>query len=349
MQTHQHEGREKSRAERFFEVAHSTGLIRAGRFLWPKSLTILNYHRVDRRPDQPGSDTFKPNISATLEGFNEQMEYISRWFNVASLRDVIQWLDGQRNLPPHAALITFDDGYLDNYTVAFPILQKFNFPAVIFLTTGHIEKEAPLYWDLVAYCFYHTQRTEVDAPDGKKRHWENQNQLDSTVREWTEALKTLPDAEKQKWLTSLPDRLEVSVPHGFFRRLMMSWDQIREMAGKGIEFGAHTVTHPILTRISLEQAREEIQGSKSEIERQLGQSIHSFAYPNGMSTDFNADIQALVRNAGFKAAFTLIDGPTSQREVKANPFTIRRIFISHRHSLPRFAALVSGFNRFRLS
>jgi peptidoglycan/xylan/chitin deacetylase (PgdA/CDA1 family) len=348
MQAQSIEGHKKSKAERLFEIANETGLIRSGRFLWSKSLTVLNYHRVDRRPDYPGSDTFKPNISATPEDFARQMEYISRWFHVVSLRQVIDWLDdARRSLPPHAALITFDDGYLDNYTNAFPILQRFKFPAVIFLTTGHIEKETPFYWDLTAYCFYHTQRNQIDSPDGKRRHWGNSGQLDTTVREWTESLKVLPNTEKQEWLARLPDMLSVSVPQDFFRALMMSWDQVRELDRHGIEFGGHTITHPILTRISLEQARQEIEGSKAEIEEQLGHPIFSFAYPNGMSADFNGTIEGLVGNAGYKAAFTLLNGPTTLQEVRANPFTIRRIFISHKHTLPRFAALVSGFNRYR--
>ncbi len=347
MQTQLIESGKKSKAERLFEIANSTGLVRSGRFLWAKSLTVLNYHRVNQRPDQPDSDTFKPNISATPEEFARQMEYVSRWFNVISLRDLVDWLENQRSLPPHAALITFDDGYLDNYTVAFPILQKFHFPAVIFLTTGHIAKDTPFYWDLTAYCFYHTTRDEVDSPDGKKRHWENQRQLDDTVREWTESLKVLPNEEKQKWLTRLPDLLDVSVPEGFFRSLMMNWDQVRELNQKGIEFGGHTVTHPILTRVSLDQARNEIEGSRAEIEQQLGHPIFSFAYPNGMSADFNPGIENLVKSAGYKAAFTLLNGPTSLREAKAHPLTIRRIFISHKHTLPRFAALVSWVNRYR--
>ncbi|MBI5842253.1 MAG: polysaccharide deacetylase family protein [Chloroflexi bacterium] len=346
MPTNQQEQQKKSPAEKIFEAAEHTGLIRAGRFLSPRSLTVLNYHRINHRPDQPGSDTFKPNISATPEEFTRQMEYLSHWFNVVSLRDVIEWLDGRRALPSHAALITFDDGYLDNYTIAFPILHKFNFPAVIFLTTGHIEKDTPFYWDLVAYCFYHTKLDQVQSLDGKTRHWNNGRELDKTVKNWTESLKTLPDIEKQKWLASLPDLLNVSVPQGIFRALMMNWDQIRELNTKGIEFGAHTTTHPILTRVPLEQARSEIEGSKAEIESNLDQPIFSFAYPNGMSADFNPQIEKLVANAGFKAAFTLLNGPTSLREAKRDPFAIRRIFISHKHTLPRFAALSSIFNRY---
>jgi peptidoglycan/xylan/chitin deacetylase (PgdA/CDA1 family) len=116
----------------------------------------------------------------------------------------------------------------------------------------------------------------------------------------------------------------------------------------GIEFGAHTMRHPILTRISLEQAREEVEGSKSRIEMELGESVLSFAYPNGQSSDLNDKIEKIVADSGIRVAFTLLNGPSSLVEVKRNPYAIRRIFISHRHSLPLFASLLHPLNRYRV-
>src|SRR5512138_2923395 len=91
------------------DLALETGLIRAGRGLWAKSLTVVNYHRIDN-PQRADFDSFIPNVSATPAEFNRQMDYLAKWFNVVSLQDVVEWLDGQRELPPYAALITFDDG-----------------------------------------------------------------------------------------------------------------------------------------------------------------------------------------------------------------------------------------------
>src|SRR5690349_15804132 len=122
---------------KLLNLAYETGLIRAGRGLWAKSLTVINYHRIDN-PHRKDFDSFRPNVSATPDDFNRQMDYLSKWFNVISMQDVVQWLDGQKELPSYSALITFDDGYLDNYTFAYPILRGHNFPALIFLTTEHI-------------------------------------------------------------------------------------------------------------------------------------------------------------------------------------------------------------------
>ena len=331
---------------KLLDLADNTGLIRAGRSLWSKSLTVVNYHRIDD-PYRKDFDSFKPNVSATPEDFNRQLDYLAKWFRVISVRDVIQWLDGQKELPPYAALITFDDGYLDNYTLAFPSLRAHHFPALIFLTTEHIGTDAPFYWDMAAYCFQHTKKEQLTFPDGTTECWTNVEELDRVSRKWIEFMKTLPEAEKTGYVRKLPDTLGVSIPDGFFKRLMMTWDQVREMQKEGIEFGAHTMQHPILTRISLDEVRMEVEGSKSRIEKELGDPVLSFAYPNGQSSDLNDPIEKIVAESGIRVAFTLLNGPSSLGEVKRNPYAIRRIFISYKHSLPEYAALLSPINRYR--
>ncbi|HEY3476974.1 MAG TPA: polysaccharide deacetylase family protein [Anaerolineales bacterium] len=332
--------------DKILNLAFGTGLIRAGRGLWAKSLTVLNYHRIDD-PHRKGFDSFKPNVSATPLEFARQMEYLAKWFTVVSLKQVVEWLDGRGDLPPYAALITFDDGYLDNYTSGYPILRQYGFPAVIFLTTEHIGTDAPFYWDMAAYCFSHTLSDHLSFPDGSVIRWANSEQLARATKHWIECMKVLPHDEKQRYVDRLPEELGVAVPEGFFEELMMNWEHIREMQAGGIEFGAHTLHHPILTRIPLEQVAAEVQGSKSRIEDELGEPVLGFAYPNGQASDLNGTIQAIVAASGIRAAFTLINGPSPLQEVKRDPYAIRRIFISHRHSLPEYALLVSPVNRYR--
>src|SRR5215213_544831 len=332
--------------QKVLKLAYNTGLIRAGRGLWAKSLTVVNYHRIDD-PYRNGFDSFKPNVSATPEDFERHMDYLAKWFHIVSLKDIVQWLDGLADLPPYAALITFDDGYLDNYISAFPILRRYNSPALIFLATAHIGTDAPFYWDMAAYCFAHTRSDHLIFPDGRVKHWSSREQLDKVSKAWIESMKALPQAEKQTHVRRLPELLNVSIPDGFFRNLMMSWDQVREMQKGGIEFGAHTMHHPILTRISLNQVREEVTESKARIEAELGEPVLGFAYPNGQSSDLSDSIEKIVADSGIRAAFTLLNGPSPLGEVKQNPYAIRRIFISHRHSLAEYAALLSPINRYR--
>lgn len=332
--------------ESLFAFAFHSGLVRFGRRFNKNSLTVLNYHRIDD-PDRADFDSFKPNVSARPEDFDSQMYYVARWFNVISTRQLVDWLHGGKPLPPYAALITFDDGYLDNFTNAYPILRKYNFPAIIFLTSNHIESDLPFYWDLVAYCFHHTKRNSIQFPDGTIVEWNGRSEAEQTSGNLISNLKSLNEDEKRAWVTHLPDMLEVKIPEGFFRSLMMSWNQVREMHQNGIEFGGHTMNHPILTRVPLERAQDEISGSKARVEKELGKETLGFAYPNGLENDYNTDIQRVTKNAGICAAFTLLNGPSSLSEIQREPLAIRRIFISHKHTLPQFAALVSWVNRYR--
>lgn len=329
---------------RISRLAYNAGLLRLGRGLGPRSLTVVNYHRIED-VNRAGLDFFKPNISARPEEFNVQMAYLKRWFNVISVDTLVDWLDRGKALPPYTALITFDDGYLDNYTHAYPILRQHGLPALIFLTTGHIGTDAAFPWDIAAYCFYHTAHNRVSFPDGQERHWTDQTVLDGIIKAWVEALKTLPEEHKQRWSMRLPELLDVSIPAGYFRRLMLDWDLVREMSAGGISFGGHTLTHPILTRIPGEQAGAEIRNSKARIEEETGKPVLGFAYPNGMSGDFSKSLISAISEAGYRTAFTLLNGPATWRAVRKRPYEIRRIFISHRHSLPDFAALLSSLNR----
>jgi len=332
--------------QKLLSMSFNTGLIRLGRRFWSSSLTVLNYHRIDdvTRND---FDSFKPNVSASPLEFDRQMKYLKRWFNVITIDDLVEWLEGQQNLPPFAALITFDDGYLDNYMFAFPILQKYGVGATIYLTTGHIATDQPFFWDLAAYCFFHSHREHITFPNGREGAWSNLSERDQVLKSWVEALKILPEEEKQRMISTLPDQLSVSIPKDYFRNLMMSWNQVREMQNGGIAFGGHTVNHPILSHTTLEAAKNEITLSKLSIEKETGQPVLSFAYPNGMASDVNPEIVNIVKTTGYKTAFTLLNGPSSLVEVRKNPFMIRRIFISNNHSLPEYAALVSPINRYR--
>ncbi|MDP1624370.1 MAG: polysaccharide deacetylase family protein, partial [bacterium] len=205
----------------------------------------------------------------------------------------------------------------------------------------------PFFWDLAAFCFHHTASDHVLFPNAKERSWTNAIEKTIVGNAWIESMKSLSNVEKQIWVNRLPEQLRVSIPENYFKNMMMNWDQVREMSRNGIGFGGHTMSHPILNQIPLDQAFTEIKGSKERIEKELGEKILSFAYPNGMSNNFNSDIELITSKAGYRAAFTLLNGPTLLREVKGNPYAIRRIFISHTHTLSNFAALTSYINRYR--
>jgi len=316
------------------------------RKLTPNTLTVLNYHRIDD-PFRPGFNTFKPNVSATPSQFAQQMDYLSQHYNVISGRDIAEWLRGGKRLPANAAVITFDDGYRDNLEHAYPVLKSRDLPAIIFLTTSHIDSDTSFYWDIVAYCFDHTPKNNADFPLLGNRQWHSAESRKQVMDEWIAMLKTLPEVDKKKQVDQLSEILHASVPDDLSAGLTLKWSEVRHLSDNGIEMGSHTVSHPILTRVPLEEARDELVQSKSKIEAEINKQVVSFAYPNGQYSDFNQALVNCVAEAGYQVAFTLVPGPTRFKSVKKSPYTIRRIFLSYRDTFPGFVGKLMGASRLK--
>ena len=316
------------------------GVFHAVRQIHPFDLTILNYHRIDDLT-RPGFDTFTPNVTASPVEFTRQMDYLQSHYNVISCETLSAWMRWKKDLPPHAAMVTFDDGYYDNYAHAYPILKARNLSALIFLTTSLIGSDNPVFWDHVAYCFFHTRKRSVKIRLLGEVAWANGTECRVVMKRWVEAIKILPDDEKRDAVDSLSSLLEVTVPDGAFSNLYLTWEQVREMCQNGIEIGSHTVLHPILTRIPLSKAEEELVYSKRRIESEIRKPVISFAYPNGSRSDYSPDVINLVRQTGYELAFTLTGRASPYTKVKRHPFEISRIFLGSSDVLPRFVAKLS--------
>ena len=305
-----------SGVNRFNDLSISSALLK-------NTLTVLNYHRIDN-PQTSGFNTLKANVSATPFEFERQMQYLKKTFNIINCQQLVDYITKDIPLPPRSAMVTFDDGYFDNYSQAYPILRELNIPAVIFLATDYIGTNQPFYWDYIAYCFSHTKLNHAHLSVVGERTWSNENEKNIVLHEWIETLKKIQEKEKQIAINSIATALSVSVPEDAFKGLHLNWQQVREMHKNGIEFGAHTASHPILTRIPLHQAQDEIISSKLKIEKEINAPVISFAYPNGGVADFSPNIMQMISQAGISIAFSLLPGPTFYKTVKKEPFSIRR-------------------------
>jgi peptidoglycan/xylan/chitin deacetylase (PgdA/CDA1 family) len=311
-------------------------------------LTVIAYHRI---VDHQASDfdLFRPNVSATPATFAEQLDYLQAHYHVISLPQLLNFLQKEGDLPPYPALITFDDGYYDNFEHAVPALLERNLPATIFLATDYVNSPRFFPWDLVAYCFHHTPLNAATLPYLGFTSWHDQSARQATATHLVSLYKQLPEQTRCEAVASLPHLLQVTIPSHRFKNLMMNWNEVRIAANANseapISFGAHTETHPILTHIPPAQAQAEIIGSKRRIEAELDTRVRAFAYPNGSITDFTPKLQQVVENAGIQAAFTLIPKIHSLTDIKNHPLTIPRIPIDYQDTLPHFAAKLLGFMR----
>lgn len=310
-----------------YALARTTSLPKILERRKKSAFQILIYHRVN--PDRAG---FSIGVISP-ETFERQLRYLTRYYSVWPLARVVAALRNRDPLPHNCMAVTFDDGYLDNYQFAFPILKKHGIPAAIFLATGFMDNDRLLWFDRVLQIFQRTRKTslQLEGLPGELR-WSGVEERRRAAFVLLEHLKTLPENDKLAAMDRLGEELDCR-PEEAGPRLMLDWDQVREMARSGLSFGAHTASHPILSRIPLERAEEEILQSKRDVQNALQQEATLFAYPNGRPADFNPQVIALVRKAGFQAAVTTVFKNNSADE---DLFQLNRINPWEEH-LPSFA------------
>jgi peptidoglycan/xylan/chitin deacetylase (PgdA/CDA1 family) len=297
-----------------FEKVEASPFVRRRRY---GNVQILVYHRVAHR-----QDSFLPSIP--LPVFEKQMECLARHFHVLELSEAVCALE-QENVPRNAVVVTFDDGYLDNFEVAYPVLTALSLPATIFLTTGVIGTDRILWHDRVFRIFQETEATSVQEFGPEKRTLPLDGPLQRTAARIRVLghLKRLEPGSRDEKIDQLAERLgEADTPSG--GRLMLSWEEVREMHRGGISFGSHTVTHPVLSRISPDRVQREVVESRREIERRLGTPITMFAYPNGRQGDFDETTKRLLKDAGYECALTTVFGSNSPPNCRWDRFELRR-------------------------
>ncbi|MFP4161200.1 MAG: polysaccharide deacetylase family protein, partial [Ectothiorhodospira sp.] len=275
-------------------------------------LSILIYHRVLPEPDplQPGD----PDAAT----FRWQLQLVSEWFHVLPLAEAVQRLHNG-TLPPRAACITFDDGYADNHDVALPILQEQALPATFFVATAFLNG-GMMFNDRILEAIRRMPSGEVDLGDiglGTRRI-DGLDERKALIKEVIQSVKYLESGEREAKVA----RLAAQCPQALPDDLMMTTAQLKALAAAGMEIGGHTHTHPILARLTDDQARAEILQGKERLESILGHRVRLFAYPNGKpGSDYLPEHAAMVRECGFEAAVSTAWG-VSTRET--DPYQLAR-------------------------
>jgi peptidoglycan/xylan/chitin deacetylase (PgdA/CDA1 family) len=268
-----------------------------------RGVVILAYHRVLESPDPLRTG----DIQAAC--FEKQMQTVKRFFNVLPLRSAIEKMKNG-DLPARAVSITFDDGYADNYRIAWPVLRRLNLPATIFVATGFLDG-GRMWNDTVIEYVRCVADQVLDLEDmGLGRHAVANNvQRSRAAERILGKLKYLSTGERDRLTAALAGRAGTTLPDD----LMLTSDQVREMSKAGIEIGAHTISHPILKTLDPDSASTEIIMGKKKLEGITGTAVRSFAYPNGKpGLDFDPVHVQLVKDAGFDCAVATSDGLARQ-------------------------------------
>ncbi|MBI2857827.1 MAG: polysaccharide deacetylase family protein [Chloroflexi bacterium] len=311
---------------------HGYGAVRSR--LAQGRVAIVMYHRIDRPTHYPWSLT--PIVP---EEFEREIRYLCRRFRVISLEELSAALSGHGALPQNAAVITIDDGYRDVYLNGYPVLKEYNVPATIFLTTGHIDCPRLFWWDEVSYVIHNARADSLDAGELGSYHLRAGDDRPALARAIIRGLKKLPGQEKDQLIERLVASSGVVIPSGLAEEMVMSWDEVREMRASGIQFGAHTVNHPILTRVPIAVARREILDSKHRIEEELNCPVKTFCFPNGEPDDSSAEIEEVLESAGFACAVTT--SPAAFVRPDALPYRLPRV--PGASTFDKFNLIMSGF------
>lgn len=290
-----------------------------------RGVAVLRYHSVAERPDN-FSESIGTGIIHSANIFKSQMELLARKYNPVSLDEILSFLDGGRNLPPHAVAVTFDDGFADNYEIAKPILDQYGIPAAFYIAVSSIESPLPPWYIRLRHAFYtSTESSWLDQ--GSEQQYlltDNVSRNDALVRACRKCAPLAAIAQDMA-VSELEMQLQVD-PFKPDPGLMLTWNQIRLLRAAGHIIGSHTLTHPNMAYVDDQEILEqEFVSSRGMLERQLGAQVIHFSYPSPMLEPHWSDrtIDAC-RLAGYRTATTCTSGKVVCGD---NPLAIKRMWV----------------------
>jgi peptidoglycan/xylan/chitin deacetylase (PgdA/CDA1 family) len=303
-------------------------------FAPPGRLVILNYHRISDKKSEKSLSPF--DLGVTRGKFEKEMGYLNRNFSVLSFSRAIDLLKHGKDWPKFPVVISFDDGYRDFYLNAFPILEKYNLTAIVFISTKSLEDGGSFWWDEIRKLVENNSlevmklalensSTPVYALDLK--HLKTIRDKKAFLEKMTCEFKKLKGRHRDELLNKLKLLLKIGKDA---EREILSWEEIRELRKAGIEFGSHTHSHYLLNLEDEKTVEEEIRLSKKKLEENLKEKIEFLSYPSGL---YNARVKELVVKAGYKAACSSHYGYNTR---DGDFFALKRLGLEESQSLDDF-------------
>ena len=302
--------------------------------IWRGALT-LNYHRIGYAELSP----FDPELfSATPEDFEKQVRFLSAWCDVIA-PDELETARRQRR--GRFALITFDDGYVDNFTHALPILKAHGTHATFFLATGLLDRPRVPWWDEIAWMTRISDRMTISGEPWLPAPLElDPDRPGAALSRLNQLYHRLPSALREPYLDFLGEatgRGRCGVEEA--RDLWMTWEMVRELRAAGMALGGHTDEHVLLSEHSSERQRRELETCLRRIQDNVGVRPDAISYPYGSPASFDRTTRMCLEQAGIQHAFSYYGG--YRRFNEWDPYDIPRIPIERYISLPRFRSIVA--------
>ena len=310
---------------------------------------VLMYHRV--MPWKEGKSSVFEGMQVDPDTFELQMAYLRKHFNLLALDDLRRHLRNRTPFPPNSCMVTFDDGWKDNFTQAYPVLNRYKVPAVIFLSVGHIGTRKR-FWQERTFTALHGIREAAPRDPDIPARYRNlpegikieellalpEGKFRKEVREQIRSHKKLPLSRIEPIVEAIDACAGMTGGPSSGGDSFLSWEEIEEMSRGGIDFGSHGLTHEILTNITADEVRKEVLESRRIIEERIRKSVYAFSYPNG---DHDPVVRKCVAECGYEIAFGTRRGFAGPED---DPLSLKRVNVHDdvTREVPMFLSSILG-------
>src|SRR5581483_4319177 len=298
----------------------SSGMLKWAARLRTQGVAILMYHSVlDNEEEQRlvlGGIAHSPAV------FRQQIEAIARHYDPISLDDLLSFVREGKSVPTRAVVVTFDDGYADNLEVAVPILNQVGVPATFYITVDCVET-ARLPWpSRLRYPFFTSKERAWRQGDSRAFPLDGEASRNQAYLQACDECAKLTGAAQNEFLERIERELNAAIPISTETK-MLTWDQARALRKKGHIVGSHTMTHPNMAYVSLEDARRELLQSKQKLDAQMGEPVTHFSYPcPALWPHWNAKTLAMSKEIGYETAVTTEGGMVRKQD---DPLCLHRM------------------------
>lgn len=256
--------------------------------------------------------------------FIEQMQWLQKNFDLIDQDQLIACINAGESFPSRTAFITFDDGYHDNFEIAYPVLKEMGIPATFFISCNHIDGKAFSWWDQIAFMIKRSENSTIRTSGIEISLPENSKERNDEISKVLAYFKGLSVEKVDQQLTELSEACGVPVPNdASIKSQFMSWEQIREISENGISIGSHSMNHQVLANLPRSQQEWEIRESKNLLESKIEQQVKTFAYPVGGVSSFTEETMDLTKKHGYELGFSFIQG--HYKSTIHDKYQIRRV------------------------
>lgn len=293
-----------------------------------RRLVVLNYHRIGDAEQA----VYDPEVySATVDDFEQQVTFLKSTLGILSLDEALEWLEQGKSRARAAALITFDDGYIDNFQLAFPVLRSLGTTATFFLPTSFVGTNHLPWWDVISYCVRHATSRHLNLSHLDMADIDLEaTSTKAATRAILACYRSPKVTDSRQFLNAIEVATGVIPPTP--DRTFLDWNEAAEMIAGGMSIGSHTHRHEVLAKLPLDEQVRELKVSRRMLEEKLSIRGDVLAYPVGGRDAFSQDSFAALEQADYRAAFSYYGG--TNRPASTNRFDIRRMAVDSDLSTP---------------